>query len=254
MAFCGNCGSHIEQGVKFCPACGSASGVTDFAASSGMLHVTRNNGCVMKSKNSIVILSLISLILTILGSMSYFITWEFDNDIVFAFPDIITIIDFLLWVAPNILLLIYVLNFNKLYKNRIMLLLTVGVLFLYVIYYVIIYIALYKQDVLIYDMIWFVFTTLGFAFSLQGILTGFSEKIMFIIAMVIFILAELISRLYILEIIEYLEVFPFDALFNALGKILLYVALLVLCVNNQIISKTKQPQKNSWNNYSQNRF
>ena len=77
---------------------------------------------------------------------------------------------------------------------------------------------------------------------------------MFIIAMVIFILAELISRLYILEIIEYLEVFPFDALFNALGKILLYVALLVLCVNNQIISKTKQPQKNSWNNYSQNRF
>jgi len=199
-----------------------------------------------KCKTPVIILSLISLLLVIFSCITYFVNYDYNYnhgesyyELIVSFPSFFDLLHFIIYLAPFVLFVIYILNFHNNYKATICVPITFGLIAFYPIFNTVVY-AL--RDWGTYrDLIFDIPIIITFVLLTISALNGMSKKFFVIIATVCGLLVEAYSIINLFNSIEwYIEAKAYLYLFTwsvgIVGSVLFYVAILLFGLNNRIPS------------------
>ncbi len=200
-----------------------------------------------KCKTPVIILSLVSLLLIIFSCITYFVNYDYNyndgesyHELMVSFPSFFELLDFIIYLAPFVLFVIYILKFHNNYKATICVPITFGLVAFYPIFYTVVY-ALRGWGIYFRDLIFDIPIIITFALLTISALKGMSKKVFVIIATVCGLLVEAYSIINLFNSIEwYIEDEVYLYLFTwpvgIVGAILFYVAILLFGLNNRIPS------------------
>lgn len=213
-----------------------------------------NSNRKLQANKPITILTIISLILTVIGSLECFTYYRLGNDdlweLCFSFGrgglyTIFSLLSCLIFVAPVIVFTIYIFMFYKHCKADILIPVSLGLIVFNPIYYFIRNVILSYGFSSILDVLINVITIASFVLATISALKGFPKKIYIIIAVACGLLSELVSLTsFIGYIVEYLNHGMYLYLLTwplcIIGNVAFYTALLFFCLNNKISVRIKK--------------
>ena len=228
----------------------------------------------LKCKTPLTVLSIISLIFAVIGSIRYFIYYEYHlsdgnihTELTASFPNISELLLFVFEFAPAVLMFLYIVFFYKRYKASALVSIACGLMALYPVIRninsIIRYLdsELFSQSVFtkyftndyIIDFISNIVIDLAIIvaciFLTVSALKGFHKKVYAIVAVAIGILAKIFSLLMSFKLfgnyIKYETYLHFTYPVAIIGAISLYVTILLLALNNEVpaLMSTKQKTK-----------
>ena len=208
----------------------------------------------IKCNSPITILGFISLICTVFSCITYFLYYDYNYELAFYFPSIISILFLLLDLAPCVLLLLYIMKFHGQYKGTVLYPIVCGLIAGYPLLSTIwnvVYVRGYGldwSDILISLAIIVPFTLLTINAT-----KGLNKKVYTIVATSIGLVLQLIPVIDIFHYMNwYIEqemyLYLFTNSMSIIGTAALYIALLLFGLNNRIpalvsLSPEKERQK-----------
>ena len=192
---------------------------------------------VSKLKNPILLLSLVSLICSVLGSLSTFLDYGFNThtdkyELQFYFPTFIQLISFLITLAPSVLLFLYFFKFQNHPKAQMFLVILLGSVAVSAILPMILYATFLEFSYDLSTILFNVSLAAVFGLAIYSELKDYKKKLFFIIAAAVGIAVDFFSLLRSLWVftyyIEYESYFYlFTWIMSYAGTATLFVALLL---------------------------
>lgn len=200
-----------------------------------------NSKVKFKLKTPIIILSIVALIFRIIGSITYFVDYEYikygEYEMNIVFPPFVSLISLIIGLAPIVLFLVYTFKFHKDFKATICVPIVFG-LIAFAPIYSIIEILIMGYGFYFADLINLIFITAPFVLATISALKGFSKKSFTIIAFSISLLLCVHSIIRIYSNRYYLRSEPYiyliTSLCSILGTISFYTSLFLFAMNNRI--------------------
>ena len=201
-----------------------------------------NSKVKFRFKTPVIILSLVALVFRLIGSISYFVNYNYisygEYEMNIAFPSFLQLISFIIALTPIILFLIYIIKFHENFKATFFVPAVFGLIAFSPIYNMIanlirgygFYLSNLTANLLI--IIPFVLATIS-------ALKGLSKKNLTIIAFVINFLVCAISIIAVFSNIGYYlrseqYIYLITSPCGTLGTILFYLSLFLFAINNRI--------------------
>lgn len=239
MSFCSRCGTESAPGVKFCPKCGNALEVANVGgapapAAPAQTVAIPNPLANVDFKDPTILLSLISAIgalFTLIGGLVFAFSdyYDYSGRSVFMY-----ILNMLAFMAPSVLTALYFVNIGGLGKNKMMLTINFASLAAYPLFNLIA--ALVNDSFTLHTLLFAGGVIAAVCFILRCGMTGFTKKMVFIIAIVAAVALEGgvfndVSTAIALEgrspITDAAYFWAFAALCSFVARIATYIALLV---------------------------
>lgn len=212
----------------------------------------------LKYKKLILLLSIISLIFTVLGCTTYFLDYigHFRNndilyELAFHFPSVFELISFLLYIAPCVLFLLYIIKFYNELKAAAIIPLIFGLIAVTPLTFYIREIILYKHNIYLGNLRYDIPIIVTFSLAAISALKGFSKKIFLIIAIMAGLIVEFAVTINMFKNISwFIENGLYYSIFTRssyiIGTITFYIALLLFDLNNRIPALlSMSPEKES---------
>lgn len=196
----------------------------------------------LKLKTPIIMLSIAALVFRIIGSVSYFVNYDYmkyEFKITVAFPPFFSLISLVIELAPIVLFLIYIFKFYKNLKATFCVPIVFGLIAFAPIYNSIIRTLMAGERLYFADLIFNLFIVVPFLLATISALKGFSKKTFIIIALSISFLFCAFSVIAIFFSIGFAlrngqYIYSITSPCSVLGTILLYISLFLFAMNNRI--------------------
>ena len=192
---------------------------------------------VSKLKNPILLLSLVSLICSVLGSLSTFVYYTVDYEyytlrLAFRFPEFLSLILFLIRLAPPVLLFLYFFKFQNHPKAQMFLVILLGSVAVSAILPMILYATFLEFSYDLSTILFNISLAAVFGLAIYSELKDYKKRLFFIIAAATGIAVDFFSLLRSLQVFtHYIEweyyFYIFTMIMSYAGTATLFVALLL---------------------------
>lgn len=186
------------------------------------MNMNQINQRTLSYKTPVLLLSIISLVFTVLGCITDFLYYNSFSRFTISFFSVFILISFLLYIAPCVLFLLYIIKFYNEFKATVIVSVIFGLIAVTPLFL--------GFGSLLFDILIIVTFTLAAISALKG----FSKKIFLIIAIVAGLFVEFMKAINIIWYIKYDLFYFFNHFSYIIGTTTFYIALLLFGLKNRI--------------------